>query len=172
MSTEIDPRIVREVAEVAFRSTDGGGRAERVEAALIAADVAGPVLGKKFDAYSEAVGAEYDRLAGAAEPGTTRMSDDRLAELDQRITNGCDTYDCSCDNAPCGLEPREARELLAEVKRLRTLETSLKPEWGYRNPGEKSATPAPGEKYAREMAERRREQVATRLRTEWTDADA
>lgn len=52
-----------------------------------------------------------------AEQDATRMSDERLAELDQRITNGCDTYDCDCDNAPCGLEPGEARELLAEVKR-------------------------------------------------------
>jgi hypothetical protein len=52
---------------------------------------------------------------GMSEP----MSDERLADLDQRITNSCDTYDCNCDNAPCGLEPREARKLLAEVKRLR-----------------------------------------------------
>lgn len=63
MSTEIDPKIVRKVAEVAFRSDTPGSAADRVEAALIAADVAGPVLGEKFDAYSAAVGAEYERLA-------------------------------------------------------------------------------------------------------------
>lgn len=71
MSTEIDPKIVREVAEVAFRSDVPGSAADRVEAALIAADVAGPVLSKKFDAYTEAVGAEYDRLAAAVESATT-----------------------------------------------------------------------------------------------------
>lgn len=62
-----------------------------------------------------------------------RMSDERLAELDQRITNGCDTYDCDCDNAPCGLEPREVRELLAEVKRARLAEAGeTELEWGVR----------------------------------------
>lgn len=60
--TEIDPKIVREIAEAAFRSDGGGDRAERVESALIASSVAGPVLGEKFDAWSNAVGAEYDRL--------------------------------------------------------------------------------------------------------------
>lgn len=74
MSTEIDPRIVRKVAEAAFRSTDGGSPAERIEAALIAADVAGPVLGRKFNAYSNAVGAEYERLDAEA---TRRAGDAR-----------------------------------------------------------------------------------------------
>ena len=120
MTIETDPKLVREIAETAFRSDTSGSPAERVEAALIASGVAGPVLGKRFDVWTKAVAAEYERLAGADEPGTTRMSDDRLAELDQRITSGCDTYDCDCDNAPCGLEPREARELLTEVKRRRT----------------------------------------------------
>lgn len=126
--TEIDPTIVREIAEVAFRSDAGGDPSKRVEAALIASGVAGPVVSEKFDAWSKAVGAEYERLAVAAatRPDASAMSNERLAELDQRITNGCnDGYDCNCDNAPCGLEPFEARELLAEVKRARAREAAL-----------------------------------------------
>lgn len=69
--TEIDPRIAREIAEAAFRSDGGGNRDERVEAAIIASGVAGPVLGEKFDAYSKAVGVEYDRLDAAAGSATT-----------------------------------------------------------------------------------------------------
>lgn len=100
-----------------------------------------------------------------------RMSDERLAELDQRITNSCDDgYDCNCDNAPCGLEPSEAREMLAEMKRLRELESSLTREWGYRPPRTRiSATLAGGEKWARDAAERRGEVVAFRLRTDWVN---
>lgn len=78
---EIDPRVVREVAEAAFRSADGGSPAERVEAALIAFGVAGPVVGEMFDAYSAAVGAEYERLVtrkvarAAMELAATRQDD-------------------------------------------------------------------------------------------------
>lgn len=68
MTIETDPKLVREIAEAAFRSDVPGGAANRVEVALIAADVAGPILGKKFDAYSAAVGAEYDRLDAASGP--------------------------------------------------------------------------------------------------------
>lgn len=63
MAIETDPKLVREIAETAFRSDAPGSAADRVEAALIASGVAGPVLSKKFDAYTEAVGAEYERLA-------------------------------------------------------------------------------------------------------------
>lgn len=80
MSTEIDPRIVREVAEAAFRSDTSGSPAERVEAALIASGVAGPVMGKKFDAYSMAVGAEYNRLA-AAQENESHASWDPFADI-------------------------------------------------------------------------------------------
>lgn len=71
MTTETDPRLVREIAETAFRSDVPGGGADRVEAALIASGVAGPVLGEKFDAYSTSVGAEYERLEAAAGSTTT-----------------------------------------------------------------------------------------------------
>lgn len=84
MSTEIDPRIVREVAEAAFRSTDSGSPAERVEAALIASGVAGPVVSEKFDAYTTAVGAEYDRLADE-EMRSTAEQDADLAEVVVRL---------------------------------------------------------------------------------------
>lgn len=66
MTIETDPRFVREIAETAFRSDAPGSPADRVEAALIASGVAGPVLSEKFDAYSVAIGAEYDRLAALA----------------------------------------------------------------------------------------------------------
>jgi len=59
---EIDPAVVRTIAEAALYSTISDDRAERVEAALIASGVAGPVVGEKFDAWSKAVGAEYERL--------------------------------------------------------------------------------------------------------------
>ena len=85
MSTEIDPRIVREVAESAFRSADGGSPAERVESALITSGAAGRALSEKFNAYSEAVGAEYERLVArkvaraAMEMAATRRDDLDLA---------------------------------------------------------------------------------------------
>lgn len=88
-----------------------------------------------------------------------RMSNERVAELHARA-------------ASTGLRYGEVAELFEEMERLRKLESSLVPEWGYRSSGERNATPAPNEKYAREMAERRRERVATRFRTDWLDADA
>lgn len=109
MSTEIDPRIVHEVAEAAFRSADGGSPAERIEAALIAADVAGPVLGERFDAYTKAVGAEYDRLEAEM---PDRMSDERLVELLSRMKRHA-------------LSNPEANELATEIERARSREAAL-----------------------------------------------
>lgn len=68
MTIETDPKLVRKVAEFALRSDGWGNREERVEAALIASGVAGPVLGEKFDVYTKAVAAEYDRLDAASGP--------------------------------------------------------------------------------------------------------
>lgn len=89
---------------------------------------------------------------------SARMSDERLAELAKKATS-------------TGLTYGNAAELLAEMDRLRELESSLTPEWGYRRRGERGATPAHSEKFAREMAERRQENVARRLRTTWVDVD-
>lgn len=75
--TEIDPKIVREIAEAAFRSDVGGDLSKRVEAALIASGVASPVVSEKFDAWSAAVGAEYDRLESES-----FTSDDPAGELE------------------------------------------------------------------------------------------
>lgn len=61
--TKPDPSIVQEIAHASFRITTPGGRSGRVEAALIANGIAGPVLGEMFDAYSTAVCVEVDRIA-------------------------------------------------------------------------------------------------------------
>lgn len=101
-----------------------------------------------------------------------RMSDERLAVIADhadRLVNygGMDDADRWAEQSPSYVT-----ELLAEVEWLRKLESSLVPEWGYRSRGEKNATPAPSEEYARTMAERRKEQVASRLRTDWINPDA
>jgi hypothetical protein len=59
----IDPAIVRAIAESVRRDTPGDDPATRIESALIASGVAGPVLGERFDAYSAAIGAEYERMS-------------------------------------------------------------------------------------------------------------
>lgn len=88
-----------------------------------------------------------------------RMSNERVAELHTRA-------------ASTGLRYGEVAELFEEMERLRKLESSLTPEWGYRRRGERGATPTHNENYAREMAERRREVVAHRLRTDWINDES
>lgn len=61
MATTPDPKTVREIAEDAIRSTTSGSPAERIESALIASGVAGPVLSERFDTWTRAVAVEYER---------------------------------------------------------------------------------------------------------------
>jgi hypothetical protein len=56
-----DPETVREIAEDAIQSTASGSPAERIESALIASGVAGPVLSERFDTWTLAVAVEYER---------------------------------------------------------------------------------------------------------------
>lgn len=101
-----------------------------------------------------------------------RMSNERLAMLAGLAELPCTCGNYDCERYTSALTKDEVRELLAEVKRLRELEGSLTLEWGYRSRGERSATPAPSKEFAQDMAARRREVVAHRLRTDWINEES
>jgi hypothetical protein len=83
--TEIDPAVVRTIAEAALHSTVSDDRAERVESALIASGVAGPVLSEGFDAWSKAVGAEYDRLTAERDATATGGHYSRILDFVENL---------------------------------------------------------------------------------------
>jgi hypothetical protein len=78
----IDPAIVRTIAESALKDTASDDPATRIESALIAGGVAGPVLGERFDAYSAAIGAEYERMS--AEPARAERAGSDVFDLLER----------------------------------------------------------------------------------------
>jgi hypothetical protein len=79
VSADVDPQLVREIAQDALTIAIRRGRAEAVEAALLARSfVVGNTLSETFDEYAEAVGAEYLRLA--SEQPTAEQGGDEAAD--------------------------------------------------------------------------------------------
>lgn len=63
MTVTPDPKAVREIARRAVHEAIIGGKHIAVNGAIIANGVPGPVTDGTFEAYRNAVGIEYDRLA-------------------------------------------------------------------------------------------------------------
>jgi hypothetical protein len=82
--TAPDPKTVREIAQDALVVAVRRGATEAVESALIAHGGGGPVVGEKFNVYTNAVAAEYDRRAAAlARPDEQQPADVVSAEQQQ-----------------------------------------------------------------------------------------